>query len=63
MATSAGCDEIFSQHFTVNLPRNLSVKKIVNQLRFDRIMATSLWPHFLGPPCIWVAVGKIAQNV
>jgi len=27
------------------------VKKIVNRLRFDRIMAVSLWPHFFGPPC------------
>jgi len=23
-----------------------------NRLRFDRIMAMSLWPHFFGPPCI-----------
>ena len=29
-------------HLTANLPRNISVKKFVNRLRFDRIMVTSL---------------------
>ena len=24
----------------------------LNRLRFDRIMAMSLWPHFFGPPCM-----------
>ena len=33
-------------------------KKFANQLTFDGIVATSLWPHFFGPRCIWVAVGK-----
>ena len=28
------------------------MKKIENRLRFDGVMATSLWPHFFGPPCI-----------
>jgi len=27
-------------------------EKIENRLRFDGVMATSLWPHFFGPPCI-----------
>jgi len=36
--------------FTANLPRNLPVKKIVNRLRFDRIMVMSLWPHFFAHP-------------
>ena len=26
-------------------------KKIENRSGFDRIMATSLWPHVFGPPC------------
>ena len=38
---------IFNNHFTANLPVNLPVKKFVNLLRFDRIMAVSSWPHFL----------------
>ena len=25
-------------------------KNFVNRLRFDRIMATRLWPHLFGPP-------------
>ena len=33
-------------HLTANLPRNLTVKKIVNRLKFDRIMVMSLWPGF-----------------
>ena len=33
-------------HLTANLPRNRSVKKIVNRLRFDRIVVMSLWPRF-----------------
>ena len=33
-------------HLTANLPRNLSVKEIVNRLGFDRIMVISLWPRF-----------------
>ena len=27
------------------------MKKNENRLRFDRILAISLWPHFFGPPC------------
>jgi len=29
-----------------------------NRLRFDRIMAMSLWPRFFGLPCIWHAAEK-----
>jgi len=47
MATYARSDMIFNNHFTTNLPVNLPVKKFVNLLRFDRIMAVSSWPHFL----------------
>jgi len=36
-------------HFTANLPKNLPVKKkLENRLRFGRIMAVSFWPHFFG---------------
>jgi len=51
VATYARRHELVNNHFTANLPRNLSVKKVVNRLRFDRIMAMSLWPYFFGPPC------------
>jgi len=44
-----------NNRFTENLPRNLPVKKnLANRLRFDRIVAMSLWPHFFGPPCIYL---------
>ena len=36
----------FNKLFTANLSRNLPVKKMGTRLRFDRIMATSLWLHF-----------------
>jgi len=48
------CGGIFNNVFTANLPRKLPLKKIENRLRFDRIMAMSLWPHFFGPPCTFV---------
>ena len=32
----------FNNDFIANLPRNLSVKKLENLLRFDRIMAMRL---------------------
>jgi len=51
VAAYARCGGIFNMHLTANLPRNLPVKKLVNRLRFDRIMVMSLWPRF-GPPCI-----------
>jgi len=37
-------------HFTADLPGYLPVKKNENQLSFDRIVAMSLWPHFLAHP-------------
>ena len=48
VATYAKCGWIFIGpiHLTANLPRNLPVKKIVNRLKFDRIMVMSLWPGF-----------------
>ena len=44
----------FNKLFTANLSRNLPVKKMGTRLRFDRIMATSLWLHFFGTSCIAV---------
>ena len=40
----------FNNRFAASLPMNLPVKKFKNQLRFDRIMATRLWSHFLAHP-------------
>jgi len=34
--------ESFSKNFFVH-----------NRLKFDRLMAMSLWPHFFDPPCTW----------
>ena len=50
VATHARCGGIFNQHLTTNLPKNLPVKKILNPLRFDRIVIMSLWPRFLAHP-------------
>jgi len=50
VATDARSGRIFNNRFTANLPRNLPMKEVVNRLRFDRIMATSLWPYFLAHP-------------
>jgi len=52
VATYAKCGGIFNMHLTANLLRNLSVKKIVNTLRFDRIMVMSLWPRLLAHPVV-----------
>jgi len=49
VATYARCGGMFSIHFTENILRNLPVKKIINWLRFYRIMVMSLWPRFLAP--------------
>jgi len=40
-----GAMALLNTHLTANLPRKLPVK-IVNRLRFDRVMVVSLWPHF-----------------
>jgi len=47
VATYASSGGIFNNHFSANLPGNLLVKKLVNRLRYDRIIAVSLWSHFL----------------
>jgi len=51
-ATYVSCGGIFISHFTANLPRTLVVKKFWKTLRFDRIMAMSLWSHFLAHPVV-----------
>jgi len=50
VATYARCGGIINIHLTANLLQNLPVKKILNRLRFDRIMVISLWPRFLDHP-------------
>ena len=52
---------LFNINLTANLARNLSVN-FFNRLRFDRIMVTSLWPRFFGPPCKWVRIGEISAR-
>ena len=44
------CGGIFNIHLTANLLRNLPAKKIINRLRFDKIVIMSLWPRFLTYP-------------
>jgi len=44
------CGGMFNVHLTANLLRNLPVKKIVNRLRFDRIIVMSRLSHFLAHP-------------
>jgi len=51
VATCARCGGIFNIHLTANSPRNLP-GNFFNRLRFDRIIVMSLWPRFLGPPCM-----------
>jgi len=58
VATYARSVGNFSNQFTANLPRNLPVK-IVNRIRFDKVIAMSLWPHFFGLPCMNVVIGRI----
>jgi len=36
VATNARCGWILNKHLIANLPVNLSVKKFVNRLRFDK---------------------------
>jgi len=50
VATYARCVGMFNVHLTANLLRNLLVKNFTNRLRFDRIMAMSLWARFLAQP-------------
>jgi len=50
VATYARGGGIFHMHLTANFPRNLPVKKIVNRLRFDKIMVMSLSIRFLAHP-------------
>ena len=58
-ATTGG---IFSNQFSANLPRNLLAKKFVNRLRFDRIIAMSLWPDFFGTHCMFIALHAVRSR-
>jgi len=51
VATYARSGRIFSNEFTANLPKNLSVKHFVNRLRFDTIIAVSLVHPVLDGAC------------
>ena len=51
VATFARNGGIAYNPFTANLPGNLTVKRFLNRLRFDRIMVIRLCPHFFVPPC------------
>jgi len=62
-ATYASSGGIFSNQFTANLPKNLPVTKNENLLRFDRIVAWSLWPHFFWPTCYSVTEGWLGSRV
>jgi len=59
VATYARCGGMFNMHLAANLPMNLTVKKIVNRLRCDRIMVTSLWPRFLAHPVYTVMLNPV----
>jgi len=41
------CGEIFNKHVAANILENLTVKKIQNWLRINRVTATSLVSPFL----------------
>jgi len=62
VATYLNRGGVFNNDFTANLPRNLPVKRFENRLKFDRIMATSFWPHFFGPSCTFWEIGITART-
>jgi len=41
----------FKQRLCCKFTKESSSEKNENRLRFDRIMAKNLWPHFFGPSC------------
>ena len=60
IATYTRCGGTFNIHLTANLLRNLPVN-FLSRSRFDRIMVMSLWPRFIGPPCIIKKVGRAPE--
>ena len=60
MASHARNGGIFNNQLTVNLSGN-PVKNCEIRLRFDRMMGTSLRPHFFGPLCIY-GVARVTHN-
>jgi len=43
----------------VKFTKESFTKKCLYRLRFDRIMAMSLWPHCFGPPCMSVCLLQV----
>jgi len=43
----------------VKFTKESFTKKFLYRLRFDRIMAMSLWPHCFGPPCMSVCLLQV----
>ena len=62
VAIYARCGGMFNTTLTINLLRNLPSEKIVNRLRFDRIMVKRLWPRFLAHPVYLVRGAPLAAN-
>jgi len=53
VATYTRCDGIFWYPFNCKFTKeSSSEKKILNQLRIDKIIVMSLWPRFFDPPCM-----------
>ena len=62
VATYAKNGRIFNNQLAANLPRNLPVKTLRKSVKFDRIMAMSLWPHFFGPLCTKCCLDRIRSR-
>ena len=58
-----GSGAIFNIQFTADLLGNLPVNFFVERLRFDRIIAMSLWPHFFAHPQGPTLVSNLAGHV
>ena len=59
--TYARCNRIFTIHYL----EIFQWKNVLNRFIFDIIVAVSLWPHFIGPPCIQLGavVAEVAWRV
>jgi len=56
------CGGIFNNHFIANFPENLSEKKFVNRLRFDKITAKSSVFLFFSGHSVYTTVELTGQN-
>jgi len=54
VATYTRCSGIFDTHLTVNLPRNLAVKKFLKSVKIWLNYGHESVAPFFGPPCIHV---------